>query len=62
MITKDFFTFVRESFETFQLSTESLPGYTYQGAMKFWKQEKRFLNTEWLGFPVEKAVHGRFWS
>ena len=57
-----FFTFVRESFETFQLSPESLPGYNYQGAMKFWRQEIYFLNTEWLGFQVEKAVHGGLWS
>ena len=62
MIRKGFFTFVRESLETFQLSPESQPGYNYQGAMKFWKQEIHFLNTEWLGFPVEKAVHGGLWS
>ena len=62
MITKDFLTFAKESVGTFPLNLESLPGNTYQGPMKVWKQQIHFLKTEWLGSPVEKATPGGFSS
>ena len=62
MITKVSFTFVKESFGMFQQNPESLPGYNYRGSMNFWKPEMHFSKTEWLGFPVEKAIQGGFFS
>ena len=62
MITKDFFTFAKKSVGTFPLYLESLPGYTYQGPLKVWKQQIHFLKTEWLGSPAEKATPGGFSS
>ena len=62
MITKVFFTFATDSFGIFHQNPESLSGYNYRSAMKFWKQQIHFLKTEWLGSPAEKAIPGGFFS